>query len=158
MKGSHIAGIILGIVIVGGGAFYGGTIYAKSTQPAARAGRTGAAGSFAGRGTFGGGAGGAGGAAGGLTTGTVASKDANSITVSGRDGSSKVVLYSTSTTIGKMTAGTIDDVTQGANVTVMGAANSDGSITAASIQLRPAMPTGAPASGSGAPAAAPSNQ
>lgn len=35
-----------------------------------------------------------------------------------------------------MSTGSISDVAQGANITVMGAANADGSITAQTVQLR----------------------
>jgi len=146
MKSSHIAAIVLGVVIVGGGAFYGGTLYAKGTQPPRGSGNRTFAQGFpqGGSGALGAGLGGRA-AGGGFTNGEVVSKDDKSVTVKGRDGSSKVIFYSTSTTIGKMTSGTIDDLTQGTNVMVVGTTNSDGSITANSIQLRPDMPQGSPA-------------
>ncbi|MEI6316558.1 MAG: hypothetical protein WCO65_02425 [bacterium] len=77
---------------------------------------------------------------GGAVTGTVLSKDATSITVQGRDGSSKIVLYATSTQFAKSTSGTIDDVSVGAQVVIVGKTNTDGSVTAQSIQIRPEIP------------------
>ena len=88
----------------------------------------------------------------GFLTGTVLSKDASSITVKLADGSTKIVLYSGTTSIMHTTAGTADDIAVGAMVSVQGAANSDGSTTATSIQLRPAG-QGGPAGG--APTQAP---
>lgn len=78
-------------------------------------------------------------AMGGLLTGTVASKDAGSITLNTRDGSSHVVLTTPDTTVQKSVQGALTDVAVGATVIVTGATNSDGSVSATSIQLRPAM-------------------
>jgi hypothetical protein len=78
-----------------------------------------------------------GGAGGGLVAGTVAAKDAQSITVDTRDGSSKVVLISPATTVAKSALGTLDDVMVGSTVIIMGSTSNDGSISASSIQLRP---------------------
>ena len=76
----------------------------------------------------------------GMTNGSVLSKDDTSITVQGRDGSSKIVLYSPSTQIMKSTEGTIADVVAGSQVIVNGKSNADGSVTASTIQIRPNMP------------------
>ena len=81
---------------------------------------------------------------GGATIGQVVSMDANSITVSiPNNGGSKIILYSPTTTVAKTTTGTISDVTVGSTITATGTANSDGSITATAIQIRPAMPAAA---------------
>ncbi len=75
-----------------------------------------------------------------FVTGTVTAKDDQSITVKSRDGSSKVILYSTTTEVSKFASGSLADVAVGVNVMASGKTNSDGSITAQSIQIRPAMP------------------
>lgn len=77
--------------------------------------------------------------------GTIVSKDATSITLSLRDGSgSKIVFLSASTTIMKTTDGTTGDLIPGKDVSVNGSANSDGSINAQSIQVRPGFATSTP--------------
>lgn len=122
---------------VGGGAFYGGLQYAKASGPTARA-AGGRMGTFAQR--TGGPIGAPGGQVrvfGGGTTGEILSKDDASMTLKLMDGGSKIVFFSASTTVGKMTSGTLEDLTQGTNVIVMGNANSDGSVTASQIQIRP---------------------
>ena len=127
-------------VVVGAGAFYGGMKYDQSTAQAnlsqMRANRTG------------GGDGGARGGQGeGFTNGNVISKDDKSITVQMRTGGSKIVFFSGGTQIMKSIAGSLSDLAVGDQVTANGSANSDGSITAQSIQIRPAMPTSTPSSG-----------
>ncbi len=119
-------------ILVGTGGFYSGMQYAASQPPAARV-----AGTFAGRG-------GAGHAGGGATFGTIISAGNGSITVqlpaatsSSASTGTKIVLFNASTQIGKMVVGTQNDLSVGTNVVVSGTANSDGSITASSIQIRP---------------------
>lgn len=81
-----------------------------------------------------------GGMVGGFLTGTVAAKDQGSVTLNTRDGSSRVILVTPNTTVSKSTNGTLDDVTTGATIIVSGTTNSDGSLSASLIQLRPATP------------------
>lgn len=69
--------------------------------------------------------------------GSILSIDNNSITVKLADGSSKIVLFSTSTTYANTTSATESDLKVGDNVAVLGATNSDGSVTATSIQINP---------------------
>ena len=145
-----IAIVIATAVVVGGGAFYGGMKYAQSKVPQGRLSQAdfqnlqnfspeerqqrlqelGAnAGGFRG--------GQRGGNAGGFTTGEIISKDDKSVTVKLRDGGSKIVFLSDSTEITKSAAGTLSDLEVGKNISVNGTTNSDGSITAQLIQLRP---------------------
>ena len=119
--------IILGL-IVAAGLFYGGVSYGQSVASATNGGRTGST-SFTGTGSFSGRTGG------GATVGTVVSSDATSITIALKSGS-VVAFYSTSTPITKITSGSVGDITAGANITVLGTTNSDGSVTANSIQIR----------------------
>ena len=127
-----IAGVV--VVVLMGVSFYGGTVYGKGSTPAA--GQF-AAGGFT-RGA--GGARGAGAAAGGgFTAGQIISNSGTSISIQQQNGSSsEIVLISPTTQILKSAAGSASDLTQGTEVTVTGTQNSDGSLTATSIQIRPA--------------------
>ena len=144
--------VIATAVVVGGGAFFGGMKYAESKSPQGRVSqadfqnlqnlspeerqqRLQELGANAGAGFRGAGGGQRGG--GGFTAGEIIAKDDKSITVKLSDGGSKIVFLSDSTTISKMTDGTKSDLEIGKQVTVNGSANSDGSVTAQSIQLRP---------------------
>lgn len=70
-------------------------------------------------------------------SGEIISSDDKSITVKLQDGSSKIVLFSDKTTINKASEGSKDDLKTGEKVVAYGTENSDGSITAANIQLNP---------------------
>ncbi len=151
MNQKHYIIIVALLIIVGGGAFYGGMKYGQSLTPARGqfGGRGGAGGNFPGR-NFGAGM--------SAVTGQVVSKDDKSITVQGRDGSDKIVLYTATTTVGKTVSGSSSDLDQGQQVTAVGTTNSDGSVTAQSIQIRPAMMfPGQPGSGTNTPTNTPAN-
>ncbi len=75
---------------------------------------------------------------GNVISGNVLSKDSQSITVKLKDGSSEIVFYSSSTAITKPVSGSSADIQTGSQIFVSGTQNSDGSITAQTIQLRPA--------------------
>ncbi len=130
--------MVIVAVIVGGICFYVGTKVGASSAAAAR--QAGFQGLARTGGGFGAGRTGGGNQAGGFAGGSVVSKDDKSITVSLMDGSSKIVFFSTTTEIMKSVQGLPADLTVGERVTVTGTANSDGSITAQSIQIRPAAP------------------
>ena len=128
------------VIVVGILAFFGGVSYEKGKAPvlattAGTGARAGGAGGYAGRA---GRAGGAGGTAGNFVTGTILSTTSNSMTISIPSGGSKIVLFSPSSQIMKASTGSTSDLTTGSNVVVSGVTNSDGSVTATNISIRPA--------------------
>lgn len=151
--------VIATAVVVGGGAFWGGMKYAESKSPRGRLSqadfqnlqnlspeerqeRLHEFGANVGAGFRGGRTGGQ--IGGGFISGEVISKDDKSVTVKLRDGGSKIIFLSDSTEITKSASGSISDLEVGKNISVNGTANSDGSATAQSIQIRPPMrPEGA---------------
>ena len=78
-----------------------------------------------------------------MVSGDIISKDAMSITVKLRDGGSKIVFFSDTTEISRFASGSASDLLVGKSVMVNGKTNDDGSVTAQSIQLRPAVVDGA---------------
>lgn len=147
VKNSHK--MIIGAVVIAGAFFYGGYAYAAHAAPKGMNMRfsMGANGSMArsgGAASFNT-AGGAGtafraggmGAGGGFVTGTVLSKDDQSVTVKLQDGGSKIVFVGGSTQVMKSVAGSIADISVGANVMITGSQNQDGSVTARSVDIRP---------------------
>lgn len=74
---------------------------------------------------------------GGAVNGTILSMDNKSLTVKLTDGSSKIVLFSGSTTYSNTTPASQSDLKVGNTVAVFGAPNSDGSVTATSVQINP---------------------
>jgi Domain of unknown function (DUF5666) len=142
MKNKKIGLIVVGVIVLAG-VFYGGMTYGKSQIPARGQGnqvfnQNGAMGA---RGTRGGGG------LGGFTGGEIISKDDKSITVKLMNGDptsttanasgSKIIFLDGSTTVTKTATGTVGDLAVGTQVSVTGTPNSDGSITAKSIQIRP---------------------
>lgn len=130
-KNVYLIPIIVAIV-VGAAAFFGGMKYQESRQPS---GRQFANGQGA-RGQFGGGN-----AAGrnGFrpVAGEIIASDDSSITVKLQDGSSKIVFLSKKTSINKADTAQKTDLKTGEKVAVFGTDNSDGSVTAQTIQLNP---------------------
>lgn len=142
-----VVGILIAVALVAAG-FYGGTVYEKeslSSQGLLRAAgsRQGGFAQMQGRSqngtqqerSFGNRAGGQ---SGGFVAGDITAKDDTSITVKLRDGSTKVVYYSPSTEIGKSASGTAGDLSVGESIMVNGSADASGTVTAQSIQIRPA--------------------
>jgi hypothetical protein len=126
-------------------AFYGGTFYQKNYAYKSPDGfsRDGRNGTFNRQskptgGNFNGNFSGRSNREGSFVAGEIISKDDKSVTVKTIDGGSKIVYYSEDTTIGKSTDGSKDDLGQGVSVMVNGKNNSDGSLTANNIQIRPA--------------------
>jgi len=141
---------IVALAAIGAGSFYGGMKYAQSKNPTGmmrgsaadfanlsqeerqarfqQFGATGAAGGMQ-KGTR---------TAGGMIGGEIISKDDKSITVKLIDGGSKIIFFSDTTQITKSASGSPEDLKVGESITANGSINSDGSITAQTIQLRPA--------------------
>jgi hypothetical protein len=123
----YIVGVVV-LVIVAGGAFYGGMLYKGSQAPQRSAGQAGRTGTRFAAGTN-------------FIAGSIIAKDAQSITIKDKTGSSRIIFYSDSTDVGKFIQGSMTDIVVGQDIMVNGKTNSDGSVTAQSIQIRPAMPT-----------------
>ncbi|MDE2173215.1 MAG: hypothetical protein KGJ31_01265 [Patescibacteria group bacterium] len=130
----HVVSTAIVALLVGVGVGYAG---ASALRPATPAQNT--SGNFTGiRG-----GGGARGGAGGFLSGTVAARDSGSITLNTRDGNSHVVLINPATSVLKSVNGSESDILVGSTIIVSGTTNSDGSLSANLIQLRPAaLPTG----------------
>jgi len=129
-KNKIITGGVLLIIL----SFYGGMKYEQkkliTATTAARTSRT-----------FPGGAGGGRTLRGGASTiGSILSLDSKSLTIKLQDGGSRIVFFSSSTPITKNTTGSLSDLQVGTNVLIQDTQNTDGSVTANGIQLRPAFP------------------
>jgi hypothetical protein len=143
-KNKKIIGVVAICLVVAGLSFRGGMMYAAKNIKAAADSRQGA---FSQNG-FNGQSGGRmmrGGVNGGLVNGEILSKDDKSITIKLRDGGSKIVFFTPSVKVEKTVDGTATDVVVGKQVMIVGVANTDGSINATSIQMRPAQVLDAPA-------------
>lgn len=131
--------IIAVMAVVGGGAFYGGMQYqsskARNLSPDARRQMFQQQGGNVNGRTSGIRQGGN-----GLTMGEIIAKDDISITIKLRDGGSKIIFVSDATEITKSTKGTLGDLEVGKAISVGGKQNTDGSITAETVQLRPNSP------------------
>jgi len=126
-----IAGLIVVVL-----AFFSGMKYAESKGPVSR----GPGGTFFAQ--TGGGRGGIrNGMGGGFVNGEIIAKDTTSITVKMRDGSTKIVFVSNTTPVMKAASGSLSDLLIGEDVTTTGTVNPDGSVTASSVQIRPATTT-----------------
>src|SRR5690348_4844573 len=132
-KTTIIAAIL--VILAGVGGFFGGMQYQKS-QTASRFAQfgNGQGGQFYRR--FG--QGGQNGA--NVIRGQVVSTDSNSITVKLPDGSTKILVVGSSTAFMKSASGSLSDLKSGDTVMAFGTSNSDGSVTAQSVQINPPMP------------------
>lgn len=134
--------IIAVAVVIGGGAFYGGMKYSENIRPnsvlrnfnrqdlSANAGAR-LSGGQGFRGVFVNGQSG-----GGFINGEIIAKDDKSITLKLSGGGSRIIFFSDATEITKSAKGSVDDFKTGAQVFANGSQNSDGSITANSVQVR----------------------
>lgn len=145
MNNKLLLSVLVTAVIVGGGGFYGGMKYGQSNPVFSGKGgfgnisaedmqarfqqRSGTAGGQKSTGTpkIGGG---------GMVMGEILSKDDKSITVKEQNGGSKIVFLGSSVTVNKTLIGSLGDLKAGDSVSIIGSANSDGSINAKSIQIQ----------------------
>ena len=126
-KNKIISLVVLAIVVIGVSFYIGTKFGGSSTQNGLGNFNRGAMGtSTRNRANFG-----------GAVSGQILSIDTNSLTISSQGGGSRIVFLGASTTISKMSAGSINDLTVGSNVSVNGTNNTDNSINAQMIQIRP---------------------
>jgi hypothetical protein len=133
---TKIVSIAIAALVIGGGVgFFGGMSYQAGKASSVAAGKTGAPGAYMGgsgqRGMRGG------------VAGQIISNDGTTLSLQLPVGGSKIVLISSSTAVTKSVPGMSSDLSAGQQVIVSGAANPDGSVTAQSIQIRPATTTSA---------------
>lgn len=144
-KQTITVGLITLLVGVGGG-FYGGMKYVANQDAAAALARSsqrnGMMNGQGGQRTGGQPGDATGGGRGGMIVGQITAKDATSLTIKMPDGSSKIIFYSDSTTVGKATPGSAADLSTGVQIRANGKANPDGSIAAQNIQITPALTPG----------------
>jgi hypothetical protein len=132
--------ISIALILVIAGAFYGGMKYSESKVPNGVSGARNP-GNFSQVGRQQGFQGMRNGQSGAnFINGDIIANNGNTITVKLRDGGSKIVFLSDSTQITKSTDGTRDDLVVDKSVMINGQQNSDGSVTAQMIQIRPQMP------------------
>lgn len=135
MKNSKLMlAVALTAVVMGGVGFWGGNQYSQNI----RSSRFGQMGNRIGARPNGSTQPGSG-MRGGMILGEVSAKDDKSITVKMPDGSSKLVILSSTTTYRTATEISADELQVGKNVVVQGTQNADGSTTASSIELNPVM-------------------
>ncbi len=125
----HTVWLVVALIALGGG-YYWGKASAASNLQSAFAGGAGAFGSSTRR------AAGAGATGGGLVTGQITAMDSSSITLQLANGNSEVVFFSSSTPVTEPTTVSPSTLKVGTNVMVGGTTNSDGSVTAQTIQVR----------------------
>ncbi len=119
----HIIWAVIAVI-----ALAGGIVYGKSSAGSQAAGRSFASSTRSGALRTG--------SSGGFVSGQIISIDANSMTVSLANGNSQVVFYSSSTQVMKPTMVGTSALTTGTRVMIGGTSNSDGSLTAQSIQVQ----------------------
>ena len=132
MKNIHTTRILVSIVLIiiaAAGGFFGGMMFQKNQTPAF---------GMMGRGNFAGRSGQSGqNAAFRPVRGQVLSMSDTTLTVKMSDGSTKIVVLSSSTAFMQSTKAGLTDVKTGDTVNVVGTANSDGSVTAQDVQINP---------------------
>lgn len=134
-KTTKITTLVILILVVAAGSFYGGMMLGKKQNKNGFPGGNFVGqhqGMMAGQQAKGGNRG-----AGGFISGEIISVENKSITIKTQNGGSKIIFFSDSTSIGKAITGSFTDLITGQFITAGGTPNSDGSITATQIQIRP---------------------
>lgn len=132
MNKSNLTTTLLIAVVVGALGFYSGTLYQKNKTPDFKPGQF-PSGMQRSNGT--GIRNGSGMQVGRPVSGEITSIEDNTITIKTPDGSNKIVIYSASTTINKTEQGSLDDLSVGSQIMVIGKEDDSGSLTAESISL-----------------------
>ncbi len=136
MQKEVIGALVAALILGGGVGYYGATKMGGVSPESARGAQWGnREGGPRGPGMMRGGPGARGA---GFASGEVIAQDDMSITVKAPDGSTKIILVTESTEVMNATKGTVQDVEVGKNVMVNGTPNQDGSVTAQSVNIRPA--------------------
>jgi flagellar basal body-associated protein FliL len=146
-KNTMIIVMVALVIVASIGGFFAGLLYQKNQVSTLV--------SAAGRGNFAGrfGQAGQGTAASRPVRGQVLSTSDTTLTVKMSDGSTKIVVLSSSTAFMQSTKAALTDVKTGDTVNVVGTANSDGSVVAQDVQINPPMQGGfARPAGAGQPA------
>lgn len=139
MKNNYIITVIVAVV-VGGAGFFGGMKYQQSKTPAFGQFRANVNGQIGnGRMMAGNGTTRTGGNGFQPVSGEITSVDEKSMTVKLTDGGSKIVILSDSTKVNETQEVDKSKLAIGSQVSAFGTTNSDGSITAQSVQLNPKM-------------------
>jgi hypothetical protein len=142
MKNNVLVIALVTLLIGAGGGFFAGTKYQQSRSLSFRQ-FPGVGGGVNGQGTNPRGqGGGAGRTFNRPVSGSILSVDQNSMTVKLPDGSSKIVIYSGTTSINQAASASATDLKVGVEVAAFGTTNPDGSMTAQNIQINPQTPIG----------------
>lgn len=127
---------VLALVAAAAIGLFGGVLIGHNTASAATGGGFNSAGFRSGAGAAAGGGGAGGGGFAGranFTSGTIASIDGSTITLTLADGSTEKVTTSSTTTVSKTEKTTLSGLATGDKVTVIGPKGSDGSVTATAV-------------------------
>jgi len=128
MKNNAIVITIIALLVGGAGGFFGGIQYQKSKGGSFPQGQLGNGQARpSGIPTRNGGS--------GPISGEIISVEDNSITIKTQDGSSKIVIYSDSTTVNKTSEGSAADLNTGDQAMVIGTEATDGTVTAQTISI-----------------------
>ncbi len=139
-KKQFIIGSVVVIILVGAVSFYAGTFFGSAKKTASTGSlATGGQRTFQMNGSGRGQAGGLMRQNGGGVIGEILSHDSSSITVKIGDGGSKIIFTPSSTRITKNILGSVADLQNGTQVSIIGTPNADGTLNAETVQVREAI-------------------